>query len=102
MEKQSLHPVIHKIRFSDIPLSGLDFKRKIWTSTGIQTSNLEISGLALYDLSNSGSIDGTGLNLSLEGSANERPFDLWHCNHLISELTSSLLLYSDVYNQTDE
>ena len=43
----------------------LDLKRKIRICTGIRTSDLAISSLALYRLRYLGSIDGTGLNLSL-------------------------------------
>ena len=42
----------------------LDFKRKIRTWTGIQTSDLQISRLTLYYLSNPGSIGATGQYLS--------------------------------------
>ena len=42
------------------------FKRKIRTWTGIWTSDLQISSLALYYLIYPGSIEGTGLNLLLE------------------------------------
>ena len=45
------------------------FKRKIRSWTGIRTSDLQISSLALQNLSYPGSIDGTGLNLSLESNA---------------------------------
>ena len=45
------------------------FKRKIWTWTGIWASDLQISSLAHYHLSYLVSIDGTGLNFSLESNA---------------------------------
>ena len=44
----------------------LDFKRKILTWSEIWTSDLHISNLQLYHLSYPGSIDGSGLYLSLE------------------------------------
>ena len=49
--------------------SQFKFKRKIRTWTGIWTSDLQISSLALYHLSYPGLIDGTGLNLPLEMNA---------------------------------
>ena len=54
----------------------LDFKRKIRTWTGIQTSDLQISNLELYYLGYPGSIDGVSLNLSLEKQCYARRFGL--------------------------
>ena len=45
------------------------FKRKIRTCTGILTSDLQISSVALCHLSYPGSIDGKGLNFPLECNA---------------------------------
>ena len=49
-------------------ISILNFKRNILTWTGIQTSHLQISSLALYHSSNPSSIDDANLNLSLDGN----------------------------------
>ena len=45
-----------------------DLKIKIRTWTGIQSSDLQISNLALYHLIYPDSIDDAGLNLSLENN----------------------------------
>ena len=44
----------------------LDFKRKILSWTRIRTLDLHTSRLVLYHLTHPGSIDGTGLNISLD------------------------------------
>ena len=63
------------------------------TWTDIRTSDLQISSLALYQLSYPGSIDGTGLNLSLESDAVQGVVVCdTICHHLTSELTSSLFI----------
>ena len=73
-----------------------DIERKI------RISDLRISSLALYHLNYPGSIDGTGLNLSLESNAMQ---GVVVCDtvsrRLIDELTSSLFIYSDILGQID-
>ena len=72
----------------------LDFKSKIQTWIGIRISGLQISSLAIYYLSYLGSIDGTGLNLSLESNA------MGSCDTLTSKLT--LAFFFNVLNQIDK
>ena len=56
----------------------------------------------LYNLSYPGSIDGTGVNLSLESNTMQRVLVYGSiCRQLTSELTS-LFLYSDILNQIDK
>ena len=45
-----------------------DFKRKIWTRTGIRTLDLQISSLALYQLSYPDSIASSCSNSPLENT----------------------------------
>ena len=75
----------------------LHFKRNI------QTLDFQISRLALYYLSYPGSIDDTGLNLSLESNAMH---GIVVCNTIVHHLTGKLILflfiYSVVLNQIDK
>ena len=73
----------------------LYFKRNIRTWTGIWTSDLQISSLALYHPSSFGS---TGLNFYLESNSMQSVV-VWHRHHLNGELITSLLVYSDVLNR---
>ena len=66
------------------------FKRKIRTWTGNWTSDLQISGLAIYHLSYPDSIDGTGLKLPLESNAYS---GVVVCDTICHDLTNELNSY---------
>ena len=59
---KSISKNVYKLINYALRNNNLDFKRKIQTRTGIRTSNLHISSLALYHLRYPGSIDIIGPN----------------------------------------
>ena len=68
----------------------------------IQTSDLHISCLALYDLSYLGSFDGTVRNLSRKCNAMQDSVALRHFHNFTDELATYYLYISNFLNQIEK
>ena len=91
---------VFKISPESFNLFFFNFKIKIWTWVRIQTSDLQISTLALYHSSYLCSIDGTGLNLSLESNAMQGIVVLWYYLPSFDWRTNFVFIYSLLLRKT--